>query len=282
MRWEGKGEVELEFLPLHPAFGAKVADFDLMRPASQGEITQLRAALDRYQLLLFPSRSYLEPDRQVEVTSWFGPVTDNGGGLWSVLHNENQSGSRRLPFHSDFSYTDAPIDVISLQAVDIPPGGTTTAFASGIHAWDALLPDRQKSLEKLTLRHRYRPAEPADWPEFVADHPLRLPHPRTGRPVLYATEHHAEFVHGLDEPESNRLIDELLGHLYAPERVYLHDWQPNDLLIWDNIAIQHARPEQADAKKGVRSMQRATVNRVALPQLVERARQAERERALAR
>ena len=35
----------------------------------------------------------------------------------------------------------------------------------------------------------------------------------------------------------------LYAHLYDPANVYAHEWQPNDLVIWDNLTVQHARPE---------------------------------------
>ena len=31
-------------------------------------------------------------------------------------------------------------------------------------------------------------------------------------------------------------------HLYRGEGIYEHDWRKHDLVAWDNIAIQHARP----------------------------------------
>ena len=41
------------------------------------------------------------------------------------------------------------------------------------------------------------------------------------------------------------LLGELFDHLYAPANVYRHRWRNGDLVIWDNIALQHARPDQS-------------------------------------
>lgn len=39
----------------------------------------------------------------------------------------------------------------------------------------------------------------------------------------------------------------IFSHLYARDNVYRHERRPGDLVIWDNIAIQHARSAQASA-----------------------------------
>jgi alpha-ketoglutarate-dependent taurine dioxygenase len=47
----------------------------------------------------------------------------------------------------------------------------------------------------------------------------------------------------LPEAESTALLEELFAHLYRPEHVYTHDWALGDLVVWDNHAVQHSRPE---------------------------------------
>jgi alpha-ketoglutarate-dependent taurine dioxygenase len=47
---------------------------------------------------------------------------------------------------------------------------------------------------------------------------------------------------GLPRDESEALLAQLLAHLYDPTIRWNHDWRPNDLVVWDNIAVQHARP----------------------------------------
>jgi taurine dioxygenase len=111
-----------------------------------------------------------------------------------------------------------------------------------------------------------------NWPRFVAEHPVRLIHPRTGVPLLLVTEHHAERILELDEARSRAVIDEIFAVMYAPERRYTHWWQPDDLLIWDNLALQHARTEEAVPSRGRRALQRVALSEVGLPELVERAR----------
>jgi taurine dioxygenase len=265
----------MKFSQLHGEFGVEVFGFDVLQSVDRDDIDELRGALDRHQLLLFRGGQRIPPARQVEITSWFGPCLDNGNGACTVLDNENENGSRRLPFHQDFSYTAAPIKIISLQAIEIPPCGTSTAFVSGISAWATLPSDRRNLLSSMTLRHFHNSVsmDSDERTEFIADHPIRMVHPRTARPVLFVTEHHAQRIHEVGPTESNRMLADLYAHLYASDHQYLHQWRLFDLLIWDNLALQHARPEASDPAQGSRVMQRVAVGDVPYPELVRRARQ---------
>lgn len=268
---------------LREDFGAEVLDFDPLRATAASEVEALRRAYEAHQLLVFRGERPLPPERQVEISSWFGPpiANEEGGQPWTVLHNDEIVGRARLTFHSDLSYTDHPILGLSLHAIALPPGGSATAFVSAIRAWADLPADRQAQLSRMRLRHRLAKGVFGEWPEFIADHPVRLAHPRTGRPVLYVTEQHADRIYELEPEASTQTLAELFAHLYAPERIYVHRWRLYDLVIWDNLAIQHARPEAAEPAAGVRALQRVSLAEVPHFELVERARRQERERQAA-
>jgi alpha-ketoglutarate-dependent taurine dioxygenase len=61
--------------------------------------------------------------------------------------------------------------------------------------------------------------------------------------VLYVNEFMTSHISGLDRKESDALLDELFEYIYADDNVYAHHWQTNDVIIWDNIALQHCRPQ---------------------------------------
>jgi taurine dioxygenase len=48
-------------------------------------------------------------------------------------------------------------------------------------------------------------------------------------------------IEGLPGAENEELLEELFHHLYADERVLAHEWRVGDLVVWDNLAAQHAR-----------------------------------------
>jgi taurine dioxygenase len=264
---------------LHPAFGVEVLGLDVTKAVSSSDIDELRAHFDDRQMLLLRGQGRISAERHVEVMSWFGePACEReDGALWTVLSNEDAAGAARLQFHSDLTYCDHPVHAIGLHALELPDGPTTTAYVSGQAAWDRLPAHMQETLAGLTLRHRLAVKDFGDWPEFVADHPLRFPHPRTGRPILLATEYHAHRVLELGREASDRLIGELFAYLYDDAYVYEHQWALHDLLIWDNLAIQHARPEEAVISRGRRTLQRVALSDVSLEYVMTRAREREVE-----
>jgi taurine dioxygenase len=91
-----------------------------------------------------------------------------------------------------------------------------------------------------------------------AEHPVLLQHPVTSADVLYVTAMQTDSIVGLPEDESEALLKRCWETLYAPDNVYEHEWQVGDLLVWDNIALQHAR----DAVTGRRTLRRVPVGNV--------------------
>ena len=74
----------------------------------------------------------------------------------------------------------------------------------------------------------------------------------TGSPSLFACLQYTDRILGLPRAESDALLAEIYALLYAEEAVYEHRWQPGDLVIWDNITVQHARPEPNDLPRSLR------------------------------
>ena len=56
------------------------------------------------------------------------------------------------------------------------------------------------------------------------------------------TELFTSHIVELPRDESEALLQELFSTLYADDNVYTHTWQNNDIIIWDNLALQHSRP----------------------------------------
>jgi len=85
--------------------------------------------------------------------------------------------------------------------------------------------------------------------------PLVKFHPVTGKPALYIGRH-AHGIPGLENAESEALLDRLLSFACLPERCHEHHWQVGDLIIWDNRRMLHrARPydiQQARVMKHTR------------------------------
>ena len=267
----------MELRPLHPDFGVEVHGFDTAHGGTGAEIAALREAYDRHDMLLFRGGPRLPGERQLEIASWFGPpppVANGGpGDFVSVLANEHDAGRIQLAFHSDLTYTEAPIRGICLHAIELPESPTSTTYVSNKAAWRLIPEELREELAGCTLRHvMVSKMTGIDWPPFVAEHPVRLLHPRTGEPLLLVTEHHADRILELGQARSAAAIAQIFAVMYADARRYTHWWQQDDLLVWDNLALQHARTEEALPSRGRRALQRVALSDVSLPELIDRAR----------
>jgi taurine dioxygenase len=69
--------------------------------------------------------------------------------------------------------------------------------------------------------------------------PVVRTHPVTGRKGLFVNEAHTACLVGVPEDEGAALLAELCAHVTKPQFRYEHQWRAGDLLMWDNIAVQH-------------------------------------------
>jgi taurine dioxygenase len=159
----------------------------------------------------------------------------------------------RLLFHCDNMFARAPQAAISLYGAKVEQPNAPTLFISMGAAWDSLPADLRARVEGREARHGFEenryPNRGGD--EDVIDawfenslstvRPIPYFHPRTGRALLYAAQQSTIGILGLSPEDNEKLLDEVFAHMYQPENVLEHHWLEHDLVIWDNIAVQHSR-----------------------------------------
>ncbi len=87
----------LEIRPLHPLFAAEVIGLDLSRPLPQEVVDQIRAAFQRYSVLVFRDQDITD-DQQVAFSRLFGDLETtragaaDAGGFLIRLSNMGPNG----------------------------------------------------------------------------------------------------------------------------------------------------------------------------------------------
>jgi taurine dioxygenase len=253
----------ISWKPLSP-FGA-VLDLDLSKELTAAQAADFLQLFRQHYLLVLRGQN-LDEAQQKKVMSYLGPVPSDAVGLTSNDPNVGLQGSIQLAYHSDLSFAAEPDLGASLFAVDLVNDASSTSFASGTRAYASLpeaLKERLRGLKALNIwsidqtgRNHVSSLKDSD-PRST--HPVVWEHPATGERVLYVTEMQTDSIIGLPAAESEALIKELFGYLYAPDNIVEHRWRVGDLAIWDNRALQHARKDVSQV--GIRTLRRVSIAR---------------------
>ena len=260
----------LSIKPTGAAFGAEILGVDLAREVNDSTFEAIVAAFHEHEVVFFRDQR-VTPDRHVEFSRRFGELEKHvrvdccrpGYPELFVVSNIIENGrpigtqDAGLFWHSDLSYMKEPSRGSLFYALEVPmrdghPVGDTM-FASTSAAYDAL-PEATKrriaglkavqSYEKGYYRDRKSGPRPPLTEEQKrrtpeVEHPIVRTHPYTGRKCLFVNEGYTSRIAGLDAPESEALLSELLEHVTDPRFVYRHRWQVGDFLMWDNCSTQH-------------------------------------------
>ena len=242
-------------------FGLEVK-IDLSSELTETEKTALRRLYLQDGLLLARGQN-LTLEQQIEASAIFGPVLREHNLPISNIAEDGILGSLELLFHNDLPYLPAPFLGAALFALDVTTPAVPTRYASGMRAYERLPVELRQRIDHRnalhvraranTRRSRLTDSQPRD---NCAVHALVGRQQNTERPYIFANLDMTALIIGLSEAESDDLLEALFSYLYADENVYDHPWRQGDIVIWDNLALQHARSEIAG---GVRTLQRTTI-----------------------
>jgi taurine dioxygenase len=263
----------LKIEPTGAVLGATITGIDLARPIPEPVFGRILLALGEHGVLRFPGQ-HLDIGEVKRFSELFGEIQGNPiretdstqaypevGILSNVKENGAYIGSPDAgqDWHTDMSYRETIGFVNVLYGIRIPRregkplGGTE--FANMHAAYDALPADIKTRLDGMTVTHNFekfwehmrqhkasgRPAMTDEQrrrrPPVV--HPVFLTHPITGRKTLYCNEGYAIRINQLSAAESEATLDYLFRHQLDMRFRYKHDWNENDLLIWDHLGTIH-------------------------------------------
>jgi alpha-ketoglutarate-dependent 2,4-dichlorophenoxyacetate dioxygenase len=273
--------------PIHDDFGARITGIDLSEPLSAAMVEGIQAAIDDYSLLHFPDQPF-DDDRQLAFTKALGEAEESHvtlgetgqvvyfGTIGNVQADGTKLGNQDKKtifltgnnlWHSDSSFREVPARLSIMCAYEVPATGGATEFVSLRAAHGRLNAETQARIDTLVAIHDYtysrsKVAPDAVSPSLSASLPpvpqkLVRSNPRTGAKNYYLGSH-AKTIDGWEDGEARALLDDLQDRATQPAYTYSHQWQPGDLVIWDNRCLLH-RGSGYDADKYRRYMRQTRV-----------------------
>ena len=256
-----------EIRPLAGRVGAEIIGVDLRLPLHDEDFASIhRAHLDHHVLVFRDQR--ITPEQQIDFSRRFGVLQIHvlkqflltGHPEILIVSNivENGQpvglGDAGKYWHSDLSYKELPSLGSMLHAQELPSEGGDTLFADMHRAWDTLpaalrqAVDGKQAVHSYTARYsegrnaaNWRPTLSAEQLAQVVTvtHPVVRTHPENGRKALFVSEGFTTHIVGLPADESRDLLQQLYAHSVRDEHVYRHQWQPHDMVFWDNRSLIH-------------------------------------------
>ncbi|MBD1544043.1 TauD/TfdA family dioxygenase [Arthrobacter sp. IA7] len=272
-------ETKLEFSKLGSRIGAEIRGLDLSGDLPAETVAQIRAALNEHKALVFREASILTDEAQVKFASHFGPLTKAHPTVASVEGEENvlpvdsENGSANN-WHTDVTFVVNPPQASTLRSIDLPAYGGETLIASSAGAY-ADLPDElrnfadtlwaihtndydysvPKNLEHANAEDRRKEFTRL---KFETAHPVVRVHPLTGERGLFIGGFAQRLrIVGLSNTESKDIIRLLQAYVTRPENVVRVNWEPNQLVLFDNRITQHYAPDNYDGQP--RKLNRVTI-----------------------
>jgi taurine dioxygenase len=252
------------------ALGAEVSGVDLSRPLAASLFDEVRHAWLEHLVIRFRDQQLSDP-QLLAFSRHFGDLDPPGPNPYgkpflpdhpemNVISNIKADdgapigglGDGEATWHADMTYVARPPIAAILYALEVPPSGGDTYWASMYLAYETL-PDRLKcDIDERTAVHdaTYNSAgirrkgytdvsDPRQAPG--ARHPLVTVHVETGRKCLFLGRRRNSYIVGLPLNESESLLDELWAHATQPQFTFRQEWRVGDVLVWDNRCTLHRR-----------------------------------------
>ncbi len=266
--------------PLTGSVGVSLSGIDLTTDITAAEADALRSALFNHCVLILRGQ-LLEPDDHMRLAEVFGEPflpwyyaknSLEGFPKIAIVPNFGKAKAPAEAWHTDWSHMSTPPAVSVARAHVLPETGGDTMFSNQYVAYERLsdgmkeflagrrakfVGSRPKAVQKMAGTSDTLPK--AEREPVINHHPLARVHPGTGRTALYLNRPGEAMVaiEGMTEAESLPILRFLYEQSSTPDNVYRHQWQPGDVICWDNrCAMHYGVHDYGDAE---RTLHRITV-----------------------
>jgi alpha-ketoglutarate-dependent sulfate ester dioxygenase len=226
---------------------------------------EINQALNAHKVVFFRGQHHLDEDSHYAFAESLGVPTTPHPTLKfegsKVMRLEAIGGGGANQWHTDVTFVDRPPKASVLRAIELPPYGGTTTWASTVSAYQQLPPSLQQLADGLWAVHNnafdYAQIDPAKLAALDADtdaivkyaeqfhsthyethHPVVRVHPETGERSLLLGDF-ARSILGVNSAESRALFRIFQDRITWLENTIRWNWELGDVAMWDNRATQH-------------------------------------------
>ncbi|OBF30077.1 taurine catabolism dioxygenase [Mycobacterium sp. ACS1612] len=250
----GLTSTRLDIVDLTPRIGSEIrTDLETLLVGTGAD--NIRASLERRGVVFFRGLQ-ISDEQQVAIAKTLGNIVADEGesGIYKISLDKNVNQRAEylkgsMFWHFDGSLQPYPNLATLLRAVKLSDTGGDTEFCNTYAAYDDLPQDDKDLIADLRVVHSAERSQYYVRPEMSYEEiafwqksptkacPLVWTH-RSGRKslLLGAT---ADYIIGMPVEQSRALLARLRDWATQPQYVYRHQWQPGDLLVWDNTGTMH-------------------------------------------
>ena len=250
----GLTSAQLEVVDLAPKIGSEIRT-DLDTLLSGREASTIREVLEQRGVVFFRGLD-IGDEQQVAIAETLGTLVANEGqgGINKISLDEKVNQRAKylqgsMFWHFDGSLQPLPNLATLLRAVQLSETGGQTEFCNTYAAYEDLPEADKEAIAELRVVHSAERSQYYVTPEMSYDEvafwqksptkacPIVWTHQSGRKSLLLGAT--SDYVIGLPVEESRALLARLRDCATQPQYVYQHQWQPGDLLIWDNTGTMH-------------------------------------------
>jgi alpha-ketoglutarate-dependent 2,4-dichlorophenoxyacetate dioxygenase len=259
------------FRQLSPVFvGEVTSPISLRETLDEETLAQLRAGMDQYGILVFHDQEFTNEEEMAFAERLDGQLNrvgvlskkakfgdkalidisnvDESGDLLDTYSRQRMYSLGNRLWHCDAAFNEPRGRYSMLHARVVPPEGGETEFCDLRAAYDSLDDATKSEIEGLeahfSIMHSRKTLGFEDFTEEEASrlegaiHPIVHTIPSSGRKSLYIASHASRII-DWPVPDGRLLLLDLRDHAVQKQFRYAHQWQPGDLVIWDNRCTMH-------------------------------------------
>lgn len=273
----------IDVKPVAGACGADVSGVNLSEPLDNETFAEIHQAFLDHQVLFFRDQDLTEEQHKafgrrfgdLNIHPRYVPL-DGHPEIFPIRKDPEDKRIVGESWHHDLTHLPAPPLGSILYALEVPPAGGDTLFASQYAAYDALSDGLKATLDGMKAMHDNRIQSPKvaaarnmertsklredenEDEEPECEHPVVITHPESGRKALFVNRVRTHRFANMTEEESKPLLEFLFEHSHKPEFTCRFRWDRNSVAFWDNRCLLHKALNDYPGHR--RYMNRVTVN----------------------